>query len=257
MNKVRVKIDDEWKELSTDSVKFIDNGEEKGADDYVLKSYMNETVRNRVNETKSSVKEELESDDWFRSKLEERGFQYNDEGLIVPTDDDKAKDARIKQYNRWQTQYEKSNVEPLKNDLESTKQELNNLRRGILTSEIKNAAHEAGVKAELLKPIGNGKAPIVNSVMENFDYFDTGEQKGWFVKDGDSFKVSENGPATVSDFFQGLKQDDDYAHLFKEERDRSSGFSTTSRPRNRHSGKNADYYASLPKEEFEKAWQNQ
>lgn len=175
----------------------------------------------RAKETE--LKAHYESDEYINEALKAKGFQFGEDGLPVPIDGSVAKDALAKQRQRIERE-KAQEFKPLQDENSKLKEKITRYRESLLEKQILEAAHKANVTDAHLTAIGSGKPPIYYQLKDNLSWFEDDDVEGWFVRDGDTYRVGADGkPVDVYGFFSELQSKEETQGLFKDVRRQSSG----------------------------------
>lgn len=124
---------------------------------------------------------------------------------------------------------EEVTVKPIAAKLEKALATISAMTGKMRDAEIIRAAHANGVKPFLLKPIGDGEAPIVAMFRQQFGHDE--ESDAWYVKKGERFalsaKAGQDGGGqfmNAEEYFSTLKGNAEHRDLFVDERQGGAGF---------------------------------
>lgn len=210
---------------------------------YVAKDAVTQIVEDRIGRYAKNAKKELLEDADFRT---EALAAWN----IKPGDKSgKATPAEIEEALK---EYERTQVAPLKKDLEAYKGKVGQLTTAQLHAQIIAEATAVGVKRDFLKPLpGSGAPAIIGMVAGNFGLDEN--TNDWLVRtpDGKSYQVSGEPGAPhpykgVKHFFADFAKDPNFRGFLEDQQKGADhqqgggGKATVSRSDPRAMGANAE-----------------
>ncbi|NBC19338.1 MAG: hypothetical protein GVY18_18690 [Bacteroidetes bacterium] len=220
-----VQIGEDTHEVPVDSLQLPDDyglyGPDKAPEGFVRKEFMQSEIDRRL-KGKADPDELLSDDEFFQKAAQKRGIELSDD--LEPVS--KIDPEKIQQMRQ---QWAAEQVDPLKEETEKLRGQVTSLRQRDLEREVLAAAHELGVKPELLKsPIPGKTAPFVRQLAEEFKYDD--EQEVHYFTDEQGNPVYADNPSSGRPYagpeklLRQMKQGDEDNTWFTDQTQRGSGF---------------------------------